>query len=113
MKDQPISVDGVMISRHAIPTLSVSGPCPAERNFGNPCLFPDERRLVESCGGSCCTAEMCNISAALPGYPGRRIPQETIEGALHRLVELQMMKHDSNTDTVGIRMIAGKMFVLK
>ncbi len=113
MKDQPISVDGVMISRHAIPTLSVSGLCPAERNFGNPCLFPDERRLVESCGGSCCTAEMCNISAALPGYPGRRIPQETIEGALHRLVELQMMKHDSNTDTVGIRMIAGKMFVLK
>lgn len=42
------------------------GLCPAERNIGNPCLYPDLREIALDCGAPCCSAGICNVSASFP-----------------------------------------------
>lgn len=49
--------------------------CPAERNFGRPCLYPNIRGIFLSCGRPCSSAGVCNASANFAA-PYQHIPSE-------------------------------------
>ncbi len=47
----------------AFPLVASRGQCPADRNFGKPCIYPRAREIAYSCGSECCTAGICNVQA--------------------------------------------------
>lgn len=84
--------------------------CPAERNLGNSCLYPDLRKIAFDCGAPCCSAGICNVSASFAAPTVHRptddearkvflrmasasIEQRKVRDLLDMIVYGQMMDH--------------------